>query len=396
MRICLVSDNLVGYHEKWSGGELVVQYLASLLKRQGQQVFVLTLRSKKEKPADVFPVPALLGKFWFFKKIIPLHILIRTLAIFFLLKKIKPDIIHLFHANSLFLPTMLASLILKIPATFTVLDYNIICPTGHLRLKDGNICQEQEGWNCKKCVSSPKFLERRVEAGLAKKLKQLITFTETSRKRLISHGFPPEKVKVKYIYEFSFDASRGKKESILKNNDILFVGTFFKQKGLHIVIEAMSYVKEKITDAKLRVIGREEGKEKERIETLIRKLNLQDAVEFLGQKKNEETLKIISQSNLAVVAEQWFSDFGPVALVEAMAQARPVVAGNIGSASDFIKDGVNGLLAEYNNPRQFSEKIIFLLQNKQEAEEMGQSARETIKNFFGQNHVQEVLELYAK
>lgn len=396
MKICLVSDNLVGYHEKWSGAELVVQYLASLLEKENQQVFILTVRSKKDKPANVFPVPALLGKFWSFKKIIPIHILIRSLAIFFLLKKIKPDIIHLFHANSLFLPTMLSARLLKIPTTFTVLDYNIICPTGHLRLKNGEICQEKEDWNCRKCVSLPKFLERKLERRLTKGLKTLITFTETSKKRLVAHGFSSEKIKVKYIYEFSFNAPMSKKENGVENNDILFIGTFFKQKGLHIVIEAMFYVREKIPDSKLRVIGRGEGQEKERIENLIESLNLQDAVEFLGQKKNDEALEVVSQSNLTVVAEQWFSDFGPVALVEAMAQAKPVVAGNIGSAPDFIEEGVNGFLAEYDNPKKFSEKIIFLLQNKQEAEKIGRNARETIKNFFGPNYNEEILELYAK
>ena len=153
-----------------------------------------------------------------------------------------------------------------------------------------------------------------METRLARRLKLLITFTETSKKRLIARGFPPEKIKVKYIYEFSFNVPIDEKENGVENNDILFVGTFFKQKGLHIVIEAMSYIKEEIPDARLMIIGRGEGIEKQRIENLIKEFKLTDRVQFLGQKKNEETLKIISQRNLAAVTEQWPSASCPVEL----------------------------------------------------------------------------------
>jgi len=394
MKICLVSDNLIGYHEKWSGAEVVVGYLTSLLEKNGQNFSRLTIKSKKEAPKNIFPLPSFSGKFWSFKRIIPLHVFIRALFAFFLLKKIKPDVIHFFHSNSLFLPVMFSAWLLRIPATFTVLDYHIICPTGHLRLKDDKICQAREGLLCKRCLSWPRLLERWLERQLIKRLKQLVTFTETSKKRLVSHGFSPEIIKVRYIYEFSFETpSAG--EKIFKANDILFVGTFPKQKGLHIVVQALALVRLKIPDSRLIVIGRGEEQDKERIENLVKELNLPDAVQFLGQKKNEEVLRIVSQANLLVIAEQWFSDFGPVALVEAMAQGCPVVSGNLGSPPDFIKDGHNGFLAEYDNPESFAEKIILMLQDKKRAKEMGQRARGTIKSFFGESHNKEVFELYV-
>ena len=374
---------------------MVLGYLTSLLEKNRQNFFILTIESKKqEKPENVFSLPAFSGKFWSFKKIIPIHIFIRVLAAFFLLKKIKPDIIHFFHSNSLFLPVMLSAYLLRIPATFTVLDYRVICPTGHLRLKNGEICRDREGRICQRCLSWPRLLERWPEKWLAKKLKQLVTFTETSKKRLVGHGFSPEIIKVKYIYKFSFEPSENNNQ-IFKANDILFVGTFPKQKGLHIVIQALSYVREKISDARLLVIGRGEGQDKERVENLVSRLNLKEAVQFLGQKSNEEVLKIVSAANLLVVAEQWFSDFGPVALVEAMALAKPVVSGNLGSSPEFIKDGFNGFLAEYNDPKIFAEKIIYLLENKEKAKEIGQRARETVKNIFSGDQEGEILILYV-
>jgi glycosyltransferase involved in cell wall biosynthesis len=392
MRICLVSDNLVGYHETWSGAELVCQYLANLLKKGGQEVTFLTIKSKKENPEDIFPTPALTSWIWFFKKIFPIHIPIRTLVVFFQLKRIKPDIIHLFQARSLLIPVMLSAKILKIPTTFTVLDYFIICPTSHFRLKDGQICGEKEGLSCLKCVPLTRILERRIIRWLAKGSKKIITFTETSKQRLISHGFPAGKIKVKYIYEFASEIS-GKEVPLTK--DILFIGSFRPQKGLDVLLQAMPSILKKIPDAKLTVIGRGNEPDKERIEILVQNLNIEKSIEFLGQKDNKETLEIVSRSKVVVVPEQWFSDFGPIALIEAMAQGRPVVASKIGSAPEFIKDGLNGFLAGHNQPEEFTGKIVWLLQNHEKAEEIGRKAKETVKSLFARNQSQEIVKLYT-
>ncbi|MDO8424416.1 MAG: glycosyltransferase, partial [bacterium] len=171
--------------------------------------------------------------------------------------------------------------------------------------------------------------------------------------------------------------------------------TFKKQKGLQVVISSLPDVVSRIPDARLIVVGRGEPGDKERTEGLVKNLKLEKNVEFWGQKQNKEVLKIVSQANLLVVAEQWFSDFGPVALVEAMAQATPVVSGDLGSPPDFIRDGSNGFLAEYNNPKSFAEKIIYLLENKEKAKEIGNRAKETVKNIFSGDQQGEILKLYT-
>ncbi|MBI4101546.1 MAG: glycosyltransferase family 4 protein [Candidatus Nealsonbacteria bacterium] len=380
MRVCLVSDNLIGYHDTWSGAEMIVQYLENLLRKNGHQVSLLTVKSKKPLPEDnIFPVP--------------LNLFSRFTSAFSQLRKIKPEAVHFFHTNSLFLPVMLACKVLGIPATFTVLDYWILCPTGHCLQSGGEICREREGKVCFKCVPPYKFLQRLLVRRLAKDLKYLVTFTETSKKRLVERGFPPEKIRVKYIYEFSFQTPEEKKT--LRDHDILFVGTFRKQKGLDVVITALKEVVLKIPDARLAVIGRGGQKDKERIDSLVEKLGLAESIEFLGQKGNEEVLKIVSQANLVVVAEQWFSDFGPVALVEAMAQGAPVVSGDLGSPPDFIKHGFNGYLAKYNDPKSFAQNIIYLLENKEKAEEVGKNARFAIQDIFRGNREEEIINLYA-
>lgn len=394
MKICLVSDNLIGYHENWSGAEIICQYLGSLLEKKNQEVFYLTLHSgKKETPKNIVPITALNSRFLFFKNILPVHIIIRTISVFFVLKKNKPDVIHLLHSNSLFIPVMICAKILKIPTTFTVLDYYIICPRANFRQPCGEICRYKEGLPCLQCVSIFRFFERKIVRLLAKDLKQLITFTETSKKRLADHNIPEEKIKVKYIYEFKLGISVNNSEK--KKDSVLFVGSFHQHKGLEIAIRAMDLVFKNIPNAKLVIIGKGNSEDTARIEELIKELGIKNNIEFLGQKKNEETLKEVLRNELVIVPEQWPSEFGPVILVETMALGRPVVGSKIGSIPEFIKDNENGFIAEHDNPEQFAEKIIYLLKNKNQAENLGEKSKDIFNNIFGGNQEDAMLKLYT-
>ncbi len=62
--------------------------------------------------------------------------------------------------------------------------------------------------------------------------------------------------------------------------------------------------------------------------------------------------------------------FGMV-LIEAMAEARPVVASIFGAASEIIQDGVEGYLVDPNNSHQMADRIVKLLFNPKLATEMG-------------------------
>ncbi|MEK7071778.1 MAG: glycosyltransferase, partial [Patescibacteria group bacterium] len=149
-------------------------------------------------------------------------------------------------------------------------------------------------------------------------------------------------------------------------------------------------------DAKFMIIGTGNEQDKARIEKMVENLGIQDRINFLGQKKNEEVLELVSKSEIVVVPEQWPSDFGPLILVEAMALGKTVVASKVGAIPEFIKDGINGFLAEHNQPDKFAEKIISLLKNKSEAQSMGERAKESVKFFLNSGQSEKIFELYEK
>lgn len=62
--------------------------------------------------------------------------------------------------------------------------------------------------------------------------------------------------------------------------------------------------------------------------------------------------------------------FGMV-LIEAMAEARPVVASTLGAPSEIIRDGIEGYLVNPNDPDAMAARIITLLSNPKLAAQMG-------------------------
>ncbi len=76
--------------------------------------------------------------------------------------------------------------------------------------------------------------------------------------------------------------------------------------------------------------------------------------------------------------------FGMV-LIEAMAEARPVVASIFGAASEIIQDGVEGHLVDPNNSRLMADRIAELLSNPKLATEMGLKGYDKVCTHFDPN-----------
>lgn len=74
------------------------------------------------------------------------------------------------------------------------------------------------------------------------------------------------------------------------------------------------------------------------------------------------------------------SDAFGIAFLEAWAYKKPVIGANIGSTPEVISDGKDGLLVEFNNNEDISNKILFLLDNKHYAASLGAAGYEKLKS----------------
>jgi len=399
MKIVLVSDFLPYIHNTWSGAELVCWKLGKLLEKENYDVKYITLKdSQKTNSENIFFVRSLFSKQQFIGKNFILDI-VAFISIFSILKKIKPDIVHI-HAKLLFFPVAISALILNIPYFFTVLDYYILCPRNILLRPNGELCNYNHGPHCDDCFClsereaikvAIRFLPRAFKKILCimrkysvdyfmNKAFKIITFSQASKNRLLKYGYPRDKIEIIYHYQFettNYEPALNKRQDGKK---ILFVGSLTEHKGLHIIIEAMNEVVLQLPDVKLLVVGKGNDNYTNYINKLIKEHSVEKHIDFLGHKNNEDVIKLIKEVDIVVVPEQWYSEFGPVILIEAKLSGKPVVASSIGSIPEYIRDGVDGILVTYNRSEEFSKSIIKLLKDPSLIHSMGESISENIYN----------------
>jgi glycosyltransferase involved in cell wall biosynthesis len=73
--------------------------------------------------------------------------------------------------------------------------------------------------------------------------------------------------------------------------------------------------------------------------------------------------------------------FGRV-VIEGMAAAKPVVATAAGGVLDIITDRIDGLLVPGKDAPALARAILWLLSNKEQAEQMGRAARQRVTEKF--------------
>lgn len=157
---------------------------------------------------------------------------------------------------------------------------------------------------------------------------------------------------------------------------LAFVGRLVDQKGCAFLIEAMPRVLQVHAQAKLLVVG--EGPERPKLQELVQRLGLADAVRFLGYVPVSAGLfKGID----ALVVPSIYEPFGIVAL-EAMACGRPVVASAVGGLREIVEDGKTGLLVKPGRSDDLSTAIVRLLDTPAILSEMGRAALRRVQERF--------------
>ncbi len=156
------------------------------------------------------------------------------------------------------------------------------------------------------------------------------------------------------------------------SNDALLVGTVGRLvhiKGHRYFIAAAAQVAHRIPEARFVIIG--DGPEREALERQVRQDGLGERVFFLGWRRDLQRL----YPDLDVVVLSSLHEGTPVAIIEAMAAGRSVVATRVGGVPDVIQDGVTGLLVPPKDPAALADAVVRLLHSSNERGRLGLAAR---------------------
>ncbi len=147
-------------------------------------------------------------------------------------------------------------------------------------------------------------------------------------------------------------------------------------KRQHLAVEAMRYTR---SDVKLIIAGKPDSdKGLVYIQNIIKKNNLDDKVEVIGEWISDEKKNELFANSLGVLFIPYREDYGYVSL-EACYSKKPIVTCNdSGGPLAFVDDKVNGFVTS-NDPKEIAEAMDRLYLDKRMAETMGRKGLEKIK-----------------
>jgi glycosyltransferase involved in cell wall biosynthesis len=173
-------------------------------------------------------------------------------------------------------------------------------------------------------------------------------------------------------------AAKIRAEFKIRGNEFLLgsVGNFTKFKGIIYLLEALAELpKENI---KLLLVGADAANMQPGYELFLKNKQMQSEVIFAGFR--QDITDILDAMDLFVFPSTEEAD--PIALSEAMARAKPVIATRIGGIPEKIENNKTGILIDPENPGQIKTAIEYCLNNKDKTVRMGQAAKKLMQERF--------------
>lgn len=169
------------------------------------------------------------------------------------------------------------------------------------------------------------------------------------------------------------------KEKEKKFKMVLYCGYKNYEKGALSILKAIPYILEKYRKVYFVFIGPSTIAYNREVSKLVK----QDNVRIINFTPDNLTgyfdkKKIIAFKETDIYLMPSRSDAYGIAFLEAWASGKPVIGANIGATPEVIRENVNGLLVEFDNPFDIAEKVLRLLKSNKLRKKYGLAGKEKI------------------
>jgi len=158
---------------------------------------------------------------------------------------------------------------------------------------------------------------------------------------------------------------------------ILTIGRLCEQKDHATLIKAARILREEFSDLVILIAG--EGPLMESLHSEIAENRVEENVRIIGYRKDIAAL--LSLADIFVLPSLY--EGMPLALLEAMAAGKPIVAADVPGIQGIIEDGVNGFLVPARDERQLAKAIANLLVDKSLSMSIARGSRDSVKQRSG-------------
>ena len=175
--------------------------------------------------------------------------------------------------------------------------------------------------------------------------------------------------------------------------NILFVGRLESRKGLNYLIKAYKQVKEEFPNSRLVVVGPGTRLRKKYEKQVVRS-GLKDVV-FIGYVSYDELPRYYKTADIFCSPATGRESFG-IALLEAMAIGKPIIASNIDGYASIMTHGAEGLLVPPKDEKALAQALISLMANEPLRQQMGAKGKLTAEGYNWKHIAQRVLNYYVR
>jgi glycosyltransferase involved in cell wall biosynthesis len=334
------------------------------------------LETAKKQGIEIIDVPSLV------RRISPINDLRGLVALFRLMRKLEPHIVHT-HTSKAGILGRLAAWMARVPT---------IIHTPH-----GHVFYGHFGRSLSRI-----FLQ--MERLLGKITHHHIALTpEECNDYLSLRVAQPNNTSVIHSGVDLQRFSKGAKQRTEKRKELGFsphslvvgyVGWLIPIKGVTYLVNAMAKIVEQHPKSLLVLVGKgdDKGEEEIKLKEQVERAGLADKVRFLGWRPDVD--EIMGCFDIFVLPSL-NEGMGRV-LVEAMAAGLPIVASRVGGIPDLVKHGENGLLVPPANASALEQAISDLLSDKARMKSMGETGKRMCRPYSLEAMVEQIDNLYSR
>jgi len=169
---------------------------------------------------------------------------------------------------------------------------------------------------------------------------------------------------------------------LTKERYLLCIAAHNEKKALDVLIRAFAVVKDGDPGIRLVLVG--DGPLRPQVEELSKTLGLDGRLEFLGWRGRAEIARLLHGCQVFVLPSR-SEPFG-IAIIEAMACRKPVVASAVGGIPEIIENGKTGILVDPDNPAALANALLNLLKDPSLQRSISSNAYENVVARFQCEH----------
>jgi glycosyltransferase involved in cell wall biosynthesis len=341
------------------GGGRACADLCKELAGRGHELHVLTSRARgldMEEPRDGYMISRVpTGRRSFFRASFLTmlgYVLLGILPGLRLIRRMKPDIIHVHFAVPTGALAWVLSKLTGIPYVLTV----------HLGDVPGGVPQKTDRWFRIVAPFIPPIWER---------ASRVVAVSKFTRQLASAHyDVPVSIIPNGVVIQSDIAVNPPSQPPIL-----IFAGRFQHQKNLPFLIRALSLIQD--LPWTLKLIG--EGPERLLIEEAVTQEELETRIEFNGWMESEEVEDELLASDILVMPS--LSEGLPIVGVQALAKGLAIVANRAGGLEDIVQEGVNGRLCQIGDQDCFVEALRWALEDLDRLSTMKFASKEMSNRF---------------